>query len=174
MQPFKSISYIHFDTIDSTNTWAKNNAKTLDPDQITCITALEQTAGRGRWLRKWISPKGQNIYATIYFCLSKNCKQLSNVGQILSLSCAKVLKSKGFLPQIKWPNDLLLEKKKVAGVLAVPRPRILVPGVAKARRLLVKQTIGLLALMLAYLQYYYIDVQLQILSLPSNFAGPLQ
>jgi len=117
MQPFKSISYIHFDTIDSTNTWAKNNAKTLDPDQITCITALEQTAGRGRWLRKWISPKGQNIYATIYFCLSKNCKQLSNVGQILSLSCAKVLKSKGFLPQIKWPNDLLLEKKKVAGVL---------------------------------------------------------
>ena len=65
-------------------------------------------------------------------------------------------------------------RKKVAGVLAVPRPRILVPGVAKARRLLVKQTIGLLALVLAYLQYYYIDVQLQILSLPSNFAGLLQ
>jgi len=117
MPRFKSISYIHFDTIDSTNTWTKNNAETLDPDQVTCITALEQTSGRGRWLRKWLSPHGQNIYATVYFCVPKDCKQLANVGQVLSLSCADVLKKKGFDPQIKWPNDLLLQGKKVAGVL---------------------------------------------------------
>jgi hemerythrin-like domain-containing protein len=66
------------------------------------------------------------------------------------------------------------DSEKVAGFLAVPRAQILPRGVANARRLLVKQTIGLLALVLAYLQYYYFDVQLQILSLPSVFPGPLQ
>jgi BirA family transcriptional regulator, biotin operon repressor / biotin---[acetyl-CoA-carboxylase] ligase len=117
MPKHKSIYYIHFDTIDSTNAWTKKNASTLDPDQLTCVTALEQTAGRGRFLRKWISPKGKNIYATLYFCLPRHCPYLINLGQILSLSCIAVLKKKGFHPQIKWPNDILLEGKKVAGIL---------------------------------------------------------
>lgn len=113
----KNICYIHFDTIDSTNTWAKKNAPTLDPDQLTCVTALEQTAGHGRHARKWISPKGQNIYATLYFILPQSFPYLINLGQILSLSCIAVFKKNGFHPQIKWPNDILLDGKKVAGVL---------------------------------------------------------
>src|SRR5579872_5754428 len=117
MHKYKNIQYIHFDTLDSTNTWAKNNAHTLDPDQITCITSLEQTAGRGRRHRKWISPKGQNIYATLFLCLPRDCKYIGNLAQVLSLSCAAVLKNKGFALQIKWPNDLLLAGKKVAGIL---------------------------------------------------------
>ncbi len=117
MGNLKNICYIHFDTLDSTNNWAKANAHTLDPNQVTCITALEQTAGRGRWFRKWVSPKGENIYASIYFCLSRDCPYLSNLGQVLSLSCSKILKKKGFSPQIKWPNDILLSGKKVAGIL---------------------------------------------------------
>jgi BirA family biotin operon repressor/biotin-[acetyl-CoA-carboxylase] ligase len=114
---YKNIYYIHFDTIDSTNTWTKNNAHTLDQSRVTCITALEQTAGRGRFLRKWVSPRGQNIYATIFFNLPVNCSYLLNVGQVLALSCVNVLKNKGFSAQIKWPNDLMLEGKKVAGIL---------------------------------------------------------
>src|SRR5580700_2479453 len=117
MPRLKSINYIHFDTIDSTNTWTKKNAATLDSNQLTCVTALEQTAGRGRFSRKWLSPKGQNIYATLYFCLPKECSYLINLGQILSLSSISVLQKKGFSPQIKWPNDILLEGKKVAGIL---------------------------------------------------------
>lgn len=117
MGNLKNICYIHFDTIDSTNNWAKGNAHTLDPNQYTCITALEQTAGRGRWFRKWVSPRGENIYASIFFCLPRNCPYLSNLGQVLSLSCATMLKKKGFAPQIKWPNDILLSGKKVAGIL---------------------------------------------------------
>lgn len=113
----KNIYYIHFDSIDSTNTWTKENAHLLDPTQVTCITAQEQTLGRGRNLRKWLSPKGENIYATIYFCLPRSFPWLPNLGQILSLSCARILKEKGFFPKIKWPNDLLLEGKKVAGIL---------------------------------------------------------
>jgi len=117
MGNLKNICYIHFDTIDSTNNWAKANAHTLDPNQFTCITALEQTAGRGRWFRKWVSPRGENIYASIFFCLPRNCPYLSNLGQVLSLSCATMLKKKGFATQIKWPNDILLSGKKVAGIL---------------------------------------------------------
>lgn len=117
MPHLKKIYYIHFDTINSTNVWTKKNADSLDSDHLTCITALEQTAGRGRFYRKWLSPKGQNIYATLYFCLPKESPYVMNLGQILSLSCITILKKKGFFPQVKWPNDILLDGKKVAGIL---------------------------------------------------------
>ncbi len=117
MPRIKNIYYIHFDTINSTSTWTKKNASTLDQNQLTCVTALEQTEGRGRFSRKWISPKGQNVYATLYFTLPRECPYIINLGQILSLSCIAVLKKKGFNPQIKWPNDILLDHKKVAGIL---------------------------------------------------------
>jgi BirA family biotin operon repressor/biotin-[acetyl-CoA-carboxylase] ligase len=117
MTKSKKIHYLHFDTLDSTNTWAKKNAETLDPDHLTCITALEQTAGRGRFNRKWISGRGQNVIATLFFTLPQEARILANLGQVLSLSCAAVLEKKGFSPKIKWPNDLLLSGKKVAGIL---------------------------------------------------------
>lgn len=113
----KNIYYIHFDLIDSTNTWAKNNAEALDANHLTCITAQEQSAGRGRFSKKWLSPRGLNIYASLFFCISEYRPTICNLGQILSLSCAKVLASKGFTLKIKWPNDLLLDGKKVAGIL---------------------------------------------------------
>jgi BirA family transcriptional regulator, biotin operon repressor / biotin---[acetyl-CoA-carboxylase] ligase len=113
----KDIQYIHFECLDSTNDWVKKNIHVLDPDRLICVTASEQTAGRGRFARKWLSPKGQNIYATLFFCLPQNSKIVSNLGQILSLACAKVLESKGFSPQIKWPNDILISRKKVSGIL---------------------------------------------------------
>lgn len=89
----------------------------LDPQYITCITAQEQTAGRGRFFRKWLSPKGQNIYATLYFQTPRTAPYLGNLGQVMSLSCCSVLREKGFSVQIKWPNDLLIAGKKVAGIL---------------------------------------------------------
>lgn len=118
MPAFKNIYYIHFDSIDSTNTWTKNHAHTLDPQKITCITALEQTAGRGRGAHKWISPKGENIYATIYFTTPLHAPYIANLAQIASLSCARMLKLNGLHPQIKWPNDILIDGKKIAGTLA--------------------------------------------------------
>jgi BirA family transcriptional regulator, biotin operon repressor / biotin---[acetyl-CoA-carboxylase] ligase len=113
----KNINYIHFDKIDSTHMWAKRNAHSFDSHRIYCITAAEQTAGIGRLHKPWISPKGKNIYATLYFTLPKESRFIANLGQLLSISCARVLKAKGFQPEIKWPNDLLLCKQKVAGVL---------------------------------------------------------
>lgn len=114
----KKINYIHFESIPSTNTWVKENAPVLDPQKVTCITAQEQTAGRGQFSRKWFSPKGLNIYATLFFCLAKDFSFLQNISQIASISFCKVLQTLGFSPQIKWPNDLLLEENKTAGILS--------------------------------------------------------
>jgi BirA family biotin operon repressor/biotin-[acetyl-CoA-carboxylase] ligase len=119
----KRVNYIHFQCIDSTNTWAKNNSSILDPGQITCITASEQTAGRGRFERKWVSPKGVNLYATFYFCILETSSFLPNLAQVISLSTVRMLSQLGFSPQIKWPNDILLSKKKVAGVLCEAIPQ---------------------------------------------------
>ncbi len=108
---------ISFDTIDSTQTWAKANSASFPKDHITCILADEQTQGRGRYDRKWISPKGQNLYITFYFCLPANTPQLSCLSHLIAISLANVLLELKLSPQIKWPNDLLLSHKKLAGVL---------------------------------------------------------
>lgn len=117
MSKDKTINYIHFETIDSTNTWAKNHASILDPHKITCITAKEQTAGRGRFKNQWLSFPEKSLCATLYFCVPKNSSYIQNLAQLLSISCCKSLTHFGFTPKIKWPNDILLNEKKVAGIL---------------------------------------------------------
>lgn len=111
------ITEIHFDSIDSTNTYAKKNSASFPPDEITVITAEEQTAGRGRYQRKWISPKGVNIYATFCFQLPFPTKQLPSLAQVMSYSLASLLIEEGLTPKIKWPNDVQLGGKKISGVL---------------------------------------------------------
>lgn len=113
----RSIDYIRLEKVNSTNTWVKEHARAFDPTHLTCVTAWEQTAGRGRFQRQWISVPGESLLASLFFTLPQETKILSNLGQILSLSCATVLQTLGFAPQIKWPNDLLLSGKKVAGIL---------------------------------------------------------
>lgn len=107
----------HFETIDSTNTWAKKHVQEFQPDALTVITASTQTAGRGRFKRVWVSPKGVNIYAT--FCLFVDI-QRSDIGhlpQLLALVTAELLENLGFSPALKWPNDVLIKNKKIAGIL---------------------------------------------------------
>ena len=111
-----NVTYIHFDVLDSTNTWTKAHAKSLRNNAFTCVTAGEQTAGIGRFKRPWISPQG-NLFATFFFTIPLETSYLPNIGQILAYSCATLLQKKGLPALIKWPNDLLIEKKKVAGIL---------------------------------------------------------
>jgi len=113
---------IHFDCIDSTNTWAKLHADELDPEALWLITADEQSAGRGRFDRSWVSPPRQNVYATFCFFREKLWEGVGHVPQVLALSAIEVLENLGFHPRIKWPNDVLLSEKKVAGILAETSP----------------------------------------------------
>lgn len=109
--------HIHFEHIDSTNTWAKLHTNQWAPQGVTLVTASEQTAGRGRFKRKWISPPHVNIYATFCFWFDPLRTDVGHIPQILALVAVQVLRKQGFLAKIKWPNDVLLNKKKVGGIL---------------------------------------------------------
>ncbi len=107
------IKRIHFDSIGSTNTWAKEHVEELDSDCLTIITADEQTAGRGRFTRDWVSPKGCNLYVT-YVVFVKDLRfSIGNLPQVLALAALEAHVSVG----IKWPNDLVIGKKKLGGIL---------------------------------------------------------
>lgn len=114
---FNHIQTLSFDTIDSTHTWGKKNIRTLDPHVLVCVSAKEQTAGYGRHKRVWHSSSGLNILATFCFTLSLPFSCIGNLGQVLCLSATTLLKTHGFVPEIKWPNDVRVERKKIAGVL---------------------------------------------------------
>ncbi|MFI5344514.1 MAG: biotin--[acetyl-CoA-carboxylase] ligase [Chlamydiales bacterium] len=109
------IQYVHLDSVDSTNNWVKSHLAELS--SLTCVTAEEQTAGRGRFKRHWVSPRGENIYATLYLTVPLGTEYISNLGQIMAFACAKVLRGIGFEAELKWPNDILVQGRKIAGVL---------------------------------------------------------
>lgn len=111
------LKHIHFDEIDSTNTWAKKHTEDWIPDGVTLITASCQTAGRGRLNRLWMSPPSKNIYASFAFNLSLELHEIGHIPQVLAITAAEILESQGLSPKIKWPNDLLLNGKKVGGIL---------------------------------------------------------
>lgn len=119
------VIHLSFDTLPSTNTWIKENARTLTA--LTCVRALEQTAGRGRFDRTWISPKGENLTISLFLPGTSRAPYLPNLGQLLALATAETLLKLGLQPELKWPNDLLLNGKKVGGILSevVPEGAIL-------------------------------------------------
>lgn len=116
------IVHHHFKIIDSTNTWAKQHAETFDPQVITLVTADTQTGGRGRFKRPWVSPPDQNIYATYCVFLEKHRPDMGNLPQVAAISIAQILTDMGFSAKLKWPNDVLLSNKKVAGILSESTP----------------------------------------------------
>src|SRR3990167_7014375 len=118
----RDIQFFHFPSIPSTNTWGKENRPSLNTTGITCVTADEQTKGRGQFNKSWISPKGVNLYASFCFYEANPCSFLQNLAQILSLSACTVLKSFGFSPSLKWPNDIFLHGKKIGGILCEASP----------------------------------------------------
>ena len=111
------LKHIHFHQIDSTNTWAKTHVDQWEPAGVTLVTASGQTAGRGRFNRQWQSPPDVNIYATFCFWMDAQRSDMGQVPQLLALTACQTLEKWGFIPKIKWPNDLLLSNKKVAGIL---------------------------------------------------------
>ncbi len=107
----------HFEVIASTNTWAKQNALHFDKNAITLITAACQTQGRGRFNRRWESPAHQNLYATFCFFLEDYSKASNPFSLFFSLLVSYAVEEFNLRPKIKWPNDLLINGKKCAGIL---------------------------------------------------------
>lgn len=106
-----------FDELDSTNNYAKSLAQAGAPDG-TAVTAESQTAGRGRMDRSFQSPKGQGIYLSLLLrpALQPDC--LPPVTALAGVAvCAAVERVCGVRPGLKWPNDPVLNGKKLCGIL---------------------------------------------------------
>lgn len=109
------VKTIYLDQIDSTQAYAKLHAAEFDPERLTCIIAEEQTGGRGRFQRKWHSPRGVNLYVTFYFVLPLHAPHVGSLAQVMAYTLATLLSELN--PKVKWPNDVQINGKKVAGIL---------------------------------------------------------
>jgi BirA family biotin operon repressor/biotin-[acetyl-CoA-carboxylase] ligase len=107
----------YFDSIGSTNNealaWATTEAKDL-----SLVIADEQTAGRGRLDRKWFTPKGTALaFSLLLRPTAEEKPYLTRMVGLAALAVADALRTRGLVTQIKWPNDVLLNGRKVAGIL---------------------------------------------------------
>ncbi|HNK63445.1 MAG TPA: biotin--[acetyl-CoA-carboxylase] ligase [Anaerolineales bacterium] len=107
----------YFDSIGSTNdealAWAASGAK-----DFSLVVADEQTQGRGRLDRKWFTPKGSALAVSLILRPGAAMRpHLSRTVGLAALSVADACRKLGLLPQIKWPNDILVNGKKLAGIL---------------------------------------------------------
>ena len=85
------------------------------PDR-TVLRTDHQTAGKGRLGRQWEAPPGENLLVSILF--RQIPEHLHVLTQMVTLAAATVARDLGVAAQLKWPNDLLVENKKLAGLLA--------------------------------------------------------
>lgn len=104
---------ISFDKIPSTQTYALDMVAQGTARDHTVILAEAQSAGRGRYRRTWVSHHG-NLYASFIFATDERDPRLSYV---VAVAVAETMIAFGIDPTIKWPNDILIDGAKVAGIL---------------------------------------------------------
>ncbi len=107
---------LHFDTIDSTNSKAKELANNGE-EHGTIVVSEEQTLGRGRMGRSFVSPKGKGIWMSIILRPDIDPLRISLITQIAAAAVNTALTQFGVDSKIKWPNDIILKGKKVCGIL---------------------------------------------------------
>ncbi len=106
-----------FDEIPSTNDYARELALSGAPDKTVVISNC-QTKGKGRRGRSFASPKGVGIYLSVIFkpdCLPKDT--VSVTAQTAVAMCNAINSSCNIMPKIKWVNDLIINQKKICGIL---------------------------------------------------------
>jgi BirA family biotin operon repressor/biotin-[acetyl-CoA-carboxylase] ligase len=106
-----------FDSIDSTNAEA---LRAIERGQTApfLVLAERQTAGRGRRGRRWVSPFGENIYYSLVLRIEGGMRQLEGLSLVVGLAVMQTLRELGILDVgLKWPNDVLVGQKKIAGIL---------------------------------------------------------
>ncbi|HAU5567034.1 biotin--[acetyl-CoA-carboxylase] synthetase [Pantoea sp. BL1] len=102
--------------IDSTNQYLLDRMDQL-PSGHACIAEYQQ-AGRGRRGRKWFSPFGSNLYLSMYWRLEQGPAAAMGLSLVIGIVMAEVIQSLGVPDvRVKWPNDLYLNDRKLAGIL---------------------------------------------------------
>lgn len=104
---------IHLKEVDSTNEYAKT---LLHAGEDCLVVSDIQTKGKGRRGRAWVSD-GENIYMSFLLHTEMEISQISLITLVCAYSVSKVLEMYHIESGIKWPNDIVIHKKKVCGIL---------------------------------------------------------
>ncbi len=105
----------HFVSIGSTNDYLK---ELTDAPEFTCVVADEQTAGRGRRDRAWHSSPGEGLYLSILL-RPPSSSNIPLISLLAAVAVAETLIARGVASvDIKWPNDVLVNGRKLCGILA--------------------------------------------------------
>ncbi len=105
-----------YESISSTNEYAKKNLAT----QVApfAVVAEHQTQGRGRRGREWSSPYAQNLYLSFVWPVSQGMAQIDGLSLVVGIAVVRAVEHiVGTAAQLKWPNDVLINNSKVAGIL---------------------------------------------------------
>ena len=117
----KKHDIIWLDTVDSTNDEARRRISDLD--NLSVLSALEQTAGRGQRGNRWAARAGENLTFTIVLKYghgalpSVRAVDQFTISEITALTVVDLLASHGIEAKIKWPNDIYVGNKKICGIL---------------------------------------------------------
>ena len=106
----------YFDEIASTNGFLLDHITELKNGDV-CV-AEYQSAGRGRRGRTWVSPYGHHLYFSLFWTFPQGMAQAMGLSLVVACTLVEVLKSFGVENiGVKWPNDIYLDNKKLAGIL---------------------------------------------------------
>ncbi|MFL6467720.1 MAG: biotin--[acetyl-CoA-carboxylase] ligase [Pyrinomonadaceae bacterium] len=112
-----NITVLTYDSLDSTNTEALKQARQGASEGL-CIVARQQTAGRGRHGRTWVSQEDAGLYFSIVLRPKIDTKFLPLITLMTGVAVHDTLQEFGVKPDIKWVNDVLVNEKKISGILA--------------------------------------------------------
>ncbi len=107
-----------FNELPSTNDYLLKHAAHFAHNTVACF-AEQQTAGRGRLGRAWVSPYAANIYLSLLWHFSLTINQLAGLNMVIGISIIETIQSITTAPDLmlKWPNDVYWRDKKLAGIL---------------------------------------------------------
>lgn len=113
-----TIFRFYLENVSSTQDYAKQILEKLEINNWLLVTADKQLYGRGTNNRSWFSPPDVNLYATFVVPFPKSRSNLLfNIPQVVAYSVAQTLNNLGFQSKVKWINDVLINRKKVSGIL---------------------------------------------------------
>jgi len=105
--------------LPSTNTFLKERlAVESKLPSGTVVAAREQTQGRGRREREWLSSSGENLTFSLLLRGKYAPRHLPSASMAAAVAIAELLEAEGLQPSLKWPNDVLVGGKKICGILS--------------------------------------------------------
>ncbi len=119
------MSFIHFETIDSTNTWLKQHWR--ENENMTFVSADYQSQGRGRQQRRWQSERGESLMFSLLVKDDVLLEKYQLISLVTACSLAEALEGMKISDvMIKWPNDVYVGGRKICGILleGVSQPQL--------------------------------------------------